>query len=777
MIWTAFFLSAVAWAFQRGAYVNSDPFSAAWCWTGAALLFGVAHWRRHGRVDKRLLWSPEALLALVCTPLVCISSQWLFLLAFERLSMAGADIKGISLAAASALRLLGLHAHAVADLAHVQTEFGTVSVRATLDALAVPLIASVIVPGVCLRAGQLAGEPVRTAAWLAKVLAIAAGYCLLRFAIAFALYLDHEYDDVFWHPRALALQTAPLALLLATLAPLASGFRRDNPMGRRDVAFAAAVFLATALVTLLATLRVPSETARANVLIDDAHSDWAWASIPFERTSFTRQATYSYTNLVEFIGFHHTVSVNHDDRLDDVDLSAVDVLILKTPTSPYTVSEVDAVESFVDAGGGLFLIGDHTNLFGMTTNINPVAQRFGLRFLDDATYDLETGGASVFSPSRLTTHPVSQHIAGLEFETSCTVRGPFWAEYALRGRGLARELVDYSHINFFGNMRYDLDDWFGVFAQGLSVRHGAGRVFAFTDSTVFSNFSLYKEGRAELALAVVGYLSAGSQVPSMIVWAIAVLSLGALTALARWRIARPSVALSLPAVAGGVLLSTLAVTAWHGSAFALPAPSAPYRQVVFDKHFSRFDLPSMVGVRGRSRESSFDAFFVATQRLGLVPRLRADIDSALETADTVVIINPAGAVYERHALGVARLLERGGNLVMLLDGRGPFYTANALLSAIGAHVRLPEGGAGRDEAGAVVENMELITLPQRIQDRGERLPLVYSKRIGAGRALVVTPGQYFSQEWMGPAFNNPDERQRLLYELEYFLFDDVLEWR
>ena len=777
MIWMAFFLSAAAWTFQRGAYADPDLSTAIWCWAGAALLFAVARWRRHRRLDKRLFWSPQALLALICLPLVCASSQWLFLLAYERLSMAGADIQGIALAVAAALRLLGMEANAVADLAHAQTEFGTVSVRATLDTLAVPLIGTTILPALLLKASQLASEPVRASAWLAKLLAASGGYCLVRFAIAFALHLDHEYMGVFWHPQALALQIAPLALLLAALVPLADGFGRDYPIGRRDVAFVAAVFWATVLVTVLATLRLPPMPAPGSVLIDDAHSDWAWTSIPFEKTSFTRQATYSYTNLVEFIGFHHNVRVNHDDDLDKVDLSEVDVLVLKTPTKAYTESEVDAVESFVDAGGGLFLIGDHTNLFGMTTNINPLAQRFGLRFLDDATYDLATGNPSRFSPSRLTTHPVSQHIEGLEFETSCTVRGPYWAEYALRGRALARELVDYSHINFFGNMRYDLEDWFGVFAQGLSVRHGAGRVFAFTDSTVFSNFSLYKEGRAELALAVVGYLNGTREVSSIVVWSVAVLLVVALAALGRWRIVRPSVALALPVVAGGVLVSTLAVTAWHGRAFALPAPTAPYRQVVFDKHFSRFDLPSMIGVRGSSRESSFDAFFVATQRLGLVPRLRRDIEAALDEADTIVMINPAGAVYKRHALGVKRLLERGGSLVMLLNDRGPFYAASALLSEIGVHVGLPAGGGEGRGAGAVVENMELIALPERGEEGGERLPLVYSKHVGAGRAIVVTSAQYFSQEWMGPAFNNPDERQRRLYKLEYFLFEDLLELR
>ena len=50
-----------------------------------------------------------------------------------------------------------------------------------------------------------------------------------------------------------------------------------------------------------------------------------------------------------------------NDKIDDETLAKCDVLVIKTPTQRYSPAEVDAVVRFVERGGGLLLIGDHTN--------------------------------------------------------------------------------------------------------------------------------------------------------------------------------------------------------------------------------------------------------------------------------------------------------------------------------------------------------------------------------------------------------------------------------
>ena len=75
-----------------------------------------------------------------------------------------------------------------------------------------------------------------------------------------------------------------------------------------------------------------------------------------------------------------------DTAIDDAALGQCDVLIIKTPTSRYAPDEVEAVVRFVDNGGSLLMIGDHTNVFNMNTYLNDIARRFGFTFRNDLLF-------------------------------------------------------------------------------------------------------------------------------------------------------------------------------------------------------------------------------------------------------------------------------------------------------------------------------------------------------------------------------------------------------
>ena len=77
---------------------------------------------------------------------------------------------------------------------------------------------------------------------------------------------------------------------------------------------------------------------------------------------------------------------------DDELLSGYDVLILKTPEEPIPDAEIAAIDRFVRRGGGLLLVGDHTNLLGMGTHLNALSARHGIRFRYDSVSDGLTGG-------------------------------------------------------------------------------------------------------------------------------------------------------------------------------------------------------------------------------------------------------------------------------------------------------------------------------------------------------------------------------------------------
>lgn len=96
-------------------------------------------------------------------------------------------------------------------------------------------------------------------------------------------------------------------------------------------------------------------------------------------------------------------------------LAGVDVLVISNPTphedgSPaFTRAEAEALDAWVEAGGSLLLVVDHTP---MTLGVGPVADVFGLSFLDG--YVVHGGTPEIFArkDGTLGDHPITRGDGG-----------------------------------------------------------------------------------------------------------------------------------------------------------------------------------------------------------------------------------------------------------------------------------------------------------------------------------------------------------------------------
>jgi len=119
------------------------------------------------------------------------------------------------------------------------------------------------------------------------------------------------------------------------------------------------------------TFRDPGRIKTGRLLINEHGSDWEWTTEPMNTEVYNERTTYNYYCMAEFLKYYYDVGVNFEPLSPDV-LKDVDVLILKVPTQPYQAAEIDAVANFVEQGGGLWVIGDHTNVFGSSSFLNPL---------------------------------------------------------------------------------------------------------------------------------------------------------------------------------------------------------------------------------------------------------------------------------------------------------------------------------------------------------------------------------------------------------------------
>jgi len=686
------------------------------------------------------------------------------------------DLGPLAAIAGAGLRLAGASARLGPEGLLLDNGMRTVTYGLTADMFAV-LALGVFAAGGCCALLLCAGRGRWRA--VAALLGATAIYALVRFMLLALMFAASDRIDLFWSPAVTAFSLVPLPLLL-TLLPGVK-LRRDflvhePPFGRWRfwVAVACAALSVFALLGVFG-FHDPGVRKQGRVVMDESHSDWEWSTQAYDTKWFGEKSGYNYYCLYQYLDLFYDMEHN-SGPIDDELLSTCDVLILKPLTKPLTAQEVDSITRFVSAGGGLFLIGDHTNVFGSSTNVDPLAEKFGLRFDHNATYELTKGGLSEYEPPAIFPHPIVQHLPAFLFATSCSLTVAPAVDAVITGYNLKALPADYSQQNFFPAVANTSDMRFGLLLQGAAVRHGRGRVAAFTDSTVFSNFWMFMPGKPELALSYVEWLDR-TNTPYGAAWVPLLFAVGLAVpfSLVARRLTRSDIVAAL--MVGALIGIPAAVYGYaqlDRAVYPLPDARRDCVKVCFEQEYSKFALPSTwVGFSAPAGES-LHTFFVWNQRLGYVPSAEETLDGALSDGDVAVIANPQRRPDPDTVARVEAFVNRGGRLLVLGDGADA-VDANAFLKPFGMTI-----APSAAQAGATCESR-----------KGDRLGLTPSAGIVSGGTSLVasTTGQslcsysasgdgkvvafsdraLFFNASLGDVSQVPSENQRLIGQLEFSL--------
>jgi hypothetical protein len=327
---------------------------------------------------------------------------------------------------------------------------------------------------------------------------------LIQSEIMLAFHFYEWPFEAWWH----ILFSLPILLAGIAICPRQTSPQPLPDTHRQSLALRSLLpaFLAFILIGLALHLEPNGEVkSGGRILIDEGHSNWEWADEAMTPDIFGTRTTYNYYGLHQLLKQYYDAKLN-DLPLCDSLLATTDVLILKTPTAPYTDEEKAAILRFVDAGGGLYLISDHTDIFGMSSFINPLARELGFEYNFDVVFDLFELKDQHWAAPASRPHPAAQHLDTYRYLTGCSIRPFLGSRMAMLGHPAGTSLLSYSTSNYFDTNPPQADLRFGSILQLVSARYGQGRVLGFSDSTTYSNFAIFWPGRLEHLLGAMDWL-------------------------------------------------------------------------------------------------------------------------------------------------------------------------------------------------------------------------------------------------------------------------------
>jgi hypothetical protein len=622
-----------------------------------------------------------------------------------------------------------------------------------------------------LAAGMLIWLPLRSGALMALYL-----HDVLRTDYGATL----DGPEVFWNSWLhLALLAGPVAICWRFLpravaaAPSAGSDEVARTAPHRRTFAAPAMFAAAAVLVTFGVVWQPVGDRQAGrILVEEYHPQpekvWEPTTKPFDTQWYGSESGYNYYCIYDYLSHFYAMS-RSEAPLDSATLGGYDVLVIKVPTRVYSAAEIAAIRDFVHRGGGLLLIGEHTNVYHTSDHLNPIATRFGFEFREDCLFGIDSVFEQQYEPP-LVPHPIVQHLDRMHFATSCSI-DPSWSrgDAVILDTGLKNLLADYHSDNFYPLPEDRAEMRYGAFVQLWSTRHGAGRVTAFTDSTIFSNFCVFDAGKAELMLGMIEWLNhRGPRFPyqSLLLGVgivIAVISFG--VAYAR----RSDLMLLVTASLLGTSLTIAAAEHIHSSQMPSPQPVRDFVQVNIDRTVSEAPLSRNGFVDGT--RDGFGIFERWLLRLGYFTSRREG--SGVFDGDLVVLLRPQIPPEESFRAELERYVFEGGK-VLVLESARDHSTTNSVLEPFGLAIdaSAPADGPLRTEQDwPVVPVAAAVTITggQPFAWIGGQ-PVGSVSKHGRGSVTLVGIADRFCDAEMGRSGDVvPDESLQQVFELQFAL--------
>ncbi len=254
----------------------------------------------------------------------------------------------------------------------------------------------------------------------------------------------------------------------------------------------------------------PGAKKQGKILFDEGHGTIESALIPFN-TNYNVSAPFGHEKLVEFLNLYNYSVETTNRTITKQLLNDCDVLVLIMCGKDYSLDETHTIEDFVRNGGGLLVIGDHTNIGNVMHALNPIIENFGIHMKFDTVW-LKTTKKSHLHYAY---HPILWNLNEVYLSVGSSLN-----IFQNAKPVLIAKYADFSDVGdpvnipraYLGNEIHDSYEDVGDLILIASSKYERGRVVVFSDSTYFQNVALPKNYK--FVLRVFDWLNRENALPT-----------------------------------------------------------------------------------------------------------------------------------------------------------------------------------------------------------------------------------------------------------------------
>jgi hypothetical protein len=417
-------------------------------------------------------------------------------------------------------------------------------------------------------------------------------------------------------------------------------------------ALAAAVFIAFSVGTLMITMPFESFIGKEVVFYEEGFLNWNSPTFG----DYGSLSSGMFGNLPKFVELMGLKS-RRISKITSNSLKGAKILVMINIDEEVKQSEIDSIWKFVDAGGSLLLLGDHT-FWGKDRKswLNEILKPVNIEYnFDSADYFIGGWLHSYFYAK----HPITYYLGDQENDPGIVVGASLKTSYPaapiIYGRyGFSDEGNPYTSESggYLGNLKYDTSEQLGDLVLAAEQQYGKGKVLVFGDTSGFANTILMNT--IPFINRVFAWLSSDKDCRSYLIRFIfsVVFLIAAIMLMAKSGNGVMSLAICIPIVLFLAILTPL-VGSWE-----MEQPLNGNIAYIDSSHFERYSMESW-------REDGVMGLYLNLMRNGYFPMQLHNFDrDKIFSSKLLFLLSPSKKFTKGEVKMLKSYVENGGILFL-----------------------------------------------------------------------------------------------------------------